>query len=189
MRGCAKRKARLHFKWKWTHSQPQWNKMITKTWSSFTHKQIESTGKSRLHSHLSIQSVSAHTMWRRIRLPLVDVCNQPIDMCSPTFHSTHCLYADADTQCVAAFDFRWSTLVTNQTTCVRPLFITHKLSMGICQHTAGFNVEAPGSLCFATVMSCDEIFSIRSFYYFCSTTSNSKLQYCRLAAAAEPTII
>lgn len=152
MRGYPKRKARLHIKWKWTHSQPQCNKMITKPWSSFTQKWIESTGGRRLHSQLSIQSVSALTMWRRIRLPLVDVCNQPIDMCSPTFHYTHCLCADADTRCVGAFDFRWSTLLTNQTTCVRPLFITHELSMCICQHTAGFVVEAPGLLCYATVI-------------------------------------
>lgn len=107
------------------------------------------------YSGSTIQRPSAQRiiLCRRIRLPLVDGGNQPHGMCSPTSHYTYCLYADADTRCVGAFDFRWSTMVTNQTTCVRPLFITHKLSMCICQHTAGFDVEAPGLLCYATVIS------------------------------------
>lgn len=105
-------------------------------------------------------------------------------MCSPTTHYTHCLYADADTRCVGAFDFRWSTMVTNQMTCVRPLFITNKLSMCICQHTAGFVVEAPGLLCYATVISRDEMFSIRNFHYFSQCSIKMRNMYITLLSGS-----
>lgn len=75
---------------------------------------------------LSLEILSRYEMWRRIWFPLVDVRNQPDNMCSPTFHHAH-----DNRQCAY-----------------------------MRQHTAGSDVEAPGLLCHATVISHDEMFRI-----------------------------